>query len=219
MQSLEGEKLSVTIYLARHGETSWNTKDLMQGWQDSPLTNKGFMQAKRLAKRLMNISLHGIYSSTSGRAIHTAEIIKGDRALEVVKNDMLRELCFGQWEGKSFAENEKNNPREWATFWEAPHLFSSNTVEPFTKVQERMVAVIHSIAKQHDSENVCIVSHSIALKLLIAYIEKTPIEDLWSTPAIPPTSLTILRTDGTSYEILTKYNTAHEDGADLEPIS
>lgn len=77
--------MSTNIYFTRHGETIWNTKKLMQGWKDSPLTNKGIKQAHQLSERLSNIPLNAVYSSTSQRAVDTAEIIKGDRPIEIVE--------------------------------------------------------------------------------------------------------------------------------------
>lgn len=187
-----GEIMSTHLYLTRHGETVWNTKKLMQGWKDSPLTDNGIIQANQLSSRLSNVTLSAIYSSTSERAIQTAEIAKGERKLEVIKYDNLREISFGKWEGRTAEDNEKENPEEWMTFWKTPHLFFNESVEPFLKVQERMVDTVNKIVKQHPSENVLIVTHSIALKLLMDYFEKNELKNLWSAPVIPSTSLTLI---------------------------
>lgn len=201
--------MNTHVYLTRHGETVWNTKKLMQGWKDSPLTGKGIKQARQLSQRLSDVPLNAIYSSTSDRAVNTAEIIKGERPLKVIKIDTLRELSFGSWEGKTFDENEKESPEEWLSFWGTPHLFSNDTVEPFVKVQERMVETINHIVKQHPFETVCIVSHSIALQLLMDYFENNTLENLWSSPAIPSTSLTLVKINSVSNEILFKYDSSH----------
>lgn len=201
--------MSTLVYLTRHGETVWNTKKLMQGWKDSPLTDKGIKQAKQLAQRLSRVSFDAIYSSTSDRAVNTAEIIKEKRPLQVIQTDTLRELSFGNWEGKTFEENERESPDEWRSFWETPHLFSSNTVERFSKVQERMFKTINYIVKQHPNETVCVVSHSIALKLLIDYFENKTLENLWYSSPIPPTSLTLLKINSVTNEILFKCDTSH----------
>ena len=37
-----------TIYLVRHGETEWNREGRMQGNLDSPLTERGEDQARRV---------------------------------------------------------------------------------------------------------------------------------------------------------------------------
>ncbi|KGX83198.1 MULTISPECIES: histidine phosphatase family protein [Pontibacillus] len=201
--------MSTNIYFTRHGETIWNTNKLMQGWKDSPLTDKGIKQAHQLSERLSDIHLNAVYSSTSKRAIDTAEIIKGDRPFEIVKLDSLREISFGNWEGKTFEENKEESPEEWRAFWETPHLFTNNSVESFVKVQERMVNIFKEIVEQHPFQDICIVSHSIALNLLMNYIEKTPLKELWSTPPIPSTSLTLIKANTNYYEILYKYDTSH----------
>ncbi|OIK13644.1 histidine phosphatase family protein [Bacillus sp. MUM 13] len=201
--------MSTQLYLTRHGETVWNTKKLMQGWKDSPLTDRGIKQAKQLAERLSDVSLDAIYSSSSNRAIHTAEIIRGEKPLDVITYNHLRELSFGNWEGKTFEENEKENPEEWLSFWETPHLFSHNTIEPFVHVQERMVKTVQNIINQHPFENVLIVTHSIALKLLMNYFEKNTLVNLWSTPAIPSASLTLVKVNNKFSEVVYKYDTTH----------
>lgn len=201
--------MSTLVYLTRHGETVWNTKKLMQGWKDSSLTDKGIKQAKQLAQSLSEVPFDAIYSSTSDRAVKTAEIIKGKRPLQVIQTDTLRELSFGNWEGKTFDENERESPKEWSAFRETPHIFSSNTVECFSKVQERMVKTINYIVKQHPNETVCVVSHSIALKLLLDFFENNTLENLWSSSPIPPTSLTLLKIDSVTNEIIFKCDTSH----------
>ena len=36
-----------TLYLMRHGETLFNVQHKIQGWCDSPLTEKGIKQAQK----------------------------------------------------------------------------------------------------------------------------------------------------------------------------
>ena len=73
----------LTLYLTRHGETEWNVQKRMQGWQDSPLTEKGRRDAVLLGKRLESVEFAAIYTSTSGRTVETAELIRGERFIDV----------------------------------------------------------------------------------------------------------------------------------------
>jgi broad specificity phosphatase PhoE len=50
------------IYITRHGETEWNTEGRLQGWSDSPLTEKGRRDAILLGNRLQDISFSAIYT-------------------------------------------------------------------------------------------------------------------------------------------------------------
>ncbi|HOV13114.1 MAG TPA: histidine phosphatase family protein, partial [Spirochaetota bacterium] len=59
------------IYLVRHGETDWNVKKLMQGWKDSPLTERGVENAKKLSNRLKYLDFQYIFCSPANRALKT----------------------------------------------------------------------------------------------------------------------------------------------------
>ena len=55
-----------TIYLLRHGETLFNTQHKIQGWCDSPLTQKGIKQAEIASQWFKNegITFDSAYCST-----------------------------------------------------------------------------------------------------------------------------------------------------------
>lgn len=72
-----------------------------------------------------------------------------------------------------------------------------------------MVKTIESIVNQHSDGNLLIVTHSIALKLLMDYFEKNSLENLWSTPPIPSTSLTLVKINNEFNEVVYKYDTSH----------
>lgn len=86
-----------TFYFIRHGETLFNVKDLVQGWADSPLTQKGKQQAKNLSKYIINYPIEYIYCSSTNRVYDTARLIFKDR--EIIRTDALKEFHFGTKEG------------------------------------------------------------------------------------------------------------------------
>lgn len=61
------------LLLARHGETDWNSKSLIQGQQDRPLSPKGFQQRKNLFFCLRQVQISKIYTSQLQRTIQTAQ--------------------------------------------------------------------------------------------------------------------------------------------------
>lgn len=92
----------VTIYLMRHGKTMLNTSDRSQGWIDAPLTPAGVEVAEFVGKGIGDsIKFDKVYSSDSGRAIETAEIVldSANQKKEVQKDKRLREFNFGTYEG------------------------------------------------------------------------------------------------------------------------
>ena len=71
------------FYFVRHGETLSNIWHTLQGWSDTPLTEKGIAQGKALGRGLANTPFEKIYSSTSERAYDTACYIRGKRNMEI----------------------------------------------------------------------------------------------------------------------------------------
>lgn len=91
---------TVTFYLVRHGETQYNVEEKMQGWCDSPLTDDGIAMAKKLGEGLADVPFVAAYSSTSGRAVDTANYVLAGRGLKLHQSDDLREMYYGSAEGQ-----------------------------------------------------------------------------------------------------------------------
>jgi broad specificity phosphatase PhoE len=51
----EKQDSPTVVYLARHGETTWNVERRFQGVGDSPLSERGLEQAWRLGQRLAGL--------------------------------------------------------------------------------------------------------------------------------------------------------------------
>jgi broad specificity phosphatase PhoE len=80
------------LYIVRHGQTQWNVEKRMQGQQDSELIQKGIDGALALGRSLNTVDFNCIYSSSSRRTLHTAELIRGDRNICILPDDKLREI-------------------------------------------------------------------------------------------------------------------------------
>lgn len=106
---------SVRFLVVRHGETLFNVMGKVQGWCDTPLTEKGIAEAEALGRGLTGIEFVGTFSSDSGRAIQTLDRImmarqvdsrngasgkKQEVLLPRVADQRLREWCYGEFEGE-----------------------------------------------------------------------------------------------------------------------
>lgn len=69
VHALAGES---ALILIRHGESLWNEKNLFTGCVDVPLTPKGVEEAIEAGKRICNIPVDVIYTSSLIRAQMTA---------------------------------------------------------------------------------------------------------------------------------------------------
>lgn len=170
--------LETKIFLVRHGETEWNKEGRLQGNKDSPLTVSGIKQAYEAKKSLDQVSIDCAYVSPLKRARDTLEIILEDRELEVVISGNLREINLGPWEGKTRQETALSHPDEYMNFWKRPGSFNLTGAETFQDLQDRMVEELESIYIKQESRNILVVSHWIAIKVVLAHYSSTPLSHL-----------------------------------------
>ncbi len=90
------------IYAVRHGQTIFNVLDKVQGWADTPLTEKGIADGQSAGQRLAHVKFDAAYASDTSRAIHTAEFILQENQYRQPRLDFTpdwREYYFGSFEG------------------------------------------------------------------------------------------------------------------------
>jgi broad specificity phosphatase PhoE len=91
--------------LVRHGESEWNAERLVQGQNDTAhLTPRGRDQAREVAESLRDMGFTLLIASDLRRAYETATIIGGAIGLEPITQPLLRERCFGVYEGRPVDE-------------------------------------------------------------------------------------------------------------------
>lgn len=156
------------IYVLRHGETEWNAEDRMQGWLDSPLTERGEEQARAQGRLLRT---HGIdqapaYCSTLGRTRHTAEIALRDHRVPIQFDHRLREINVGSLQGQVRAEAKRTHPKlfredDWLSWYD-----NAPGGEHFAGLESRCRAFLSDIEDM--SEPVVIVTHGITSRMIRA---------------------------------------------------
>ncbi|MFN3410558.1 MAG: histidine phosphatase family protein [Exilispira sp.] len=156
------------IYLIRHGETQWNRSLKVQGKLDIPLNENGIMQAKIVASLFKNIKIDAIYSSNLSRAYVTAKIIASELKLNVNINSFLQEINMGRWEG-SLWDDIKIEYKDFINRWQQDiENIPIPDGESYLEVQKRVYkAFCDIISKYNNDSKIIIVSHGIALKVLI----------------------------------------------------
>lgn len=197
------------IYITRHGETEWNKEGRMQGWKNSNLTEDGIKNAKKLGERLKHVDFDCIYCSPLGRAVDTAKYIRRDKKTEIILVDSLKEMGFGKWEGMEHDIIKELYPTEHFNFWNKPHLYNPIEGESFNELFERVNDVLNQITSNSSLENVLIVSHAVVIKAIYAIIKKYPLEELWNSPFLQGTSLTIIEVEDNEINMILEADTSH----------
>lgn len=85
------------LYVTRHGETTWNAQGLVCGRADVPLTEKGQMQAQKLAEKVVDlpVPITKIIHSPLQRARDTAQAVADRLSLPLTVDERLVEMDFG----------------------------------------------------------------------------------------------------------------------------
>ncbi|SDN83661.1 probable phosphoglycerate mutase [Paenibacillus sp. yr247] len=180
------------LYLIRHGETVWNVERRMQGHLDSPLSALGEQQATWLSNALKDVPFDVLYSSSSGRTMQTAHIVKGSRDLSIHSSDDWREMNLGAWEGRVSAEIEEFDSDNYHAFWHTPDLYRPTKGESYDDLQARVIPALMLLLKEHTGKTIGLVSHTVTLKIIMAYFEGRAFTDLWNPPYFHPTCLSLV---------------------------
>lgn len=151
--------MSNQLYLVRHGQTIFNTKNVIQGWSDSPLTPLGREQARLVGAYLRHrgIAPDHVYASPTGRTRETTECIT---SLPYETDRGLLELFFGNLEG----EHGYLLPDwPWRDFL-IP--FGGETQD---QLDARMCACLSEIMSRPNHELVLAVSHGTACQTFLEH--------------------------------------------------
>lgn len=111
-----------SLLVVRHGETEWNSRKVIQGTRDVPLSAEGLAQAEALAKRLTGAKIDAVYSSPQLRASRTAEILSAALGLQPLYREAFREIDCGEFEGKTYPEIRAEMPDTYGRWMDDPEL-------------------------------------------------------------------------------------------------
>lgn len=164
------------IYLVRHGETVYNTKGILQGWNNSDLTDKGIEAAKELGEKLADVNFDKVFSSDLKRAADTARLI-AKREPETTK--LLREIDMGDWSGQHIDKVIENDYETYYNFCVNAHLYNKEGAESYTVFLKRLKKFIEENLMGKDYNNVLITTHGVTCVGILAIAEGLPLEKFW----------------------------------------
>lgn len=211
------------FYFIRHGESRSNaTPGFVAGADfDTPLTDRGFIQARRLGERLKREgrSFDRVYSSSLVRAVQTAETMleamgEGGRAFPRV--DALIEQQMPGWRG--LRADEVCTPELVAYLRTKASHFVPPEGESHRMVQRRVSGWIEDeivyneeVVASEQSLTVAVVGHGAATKCLLHYLMGFD-EGLITRIALDNCSITRFRFDRSGWSPICINDSYHVTG-------
>ena len=186
------------IFLIRHGQTEWNREARLQGRRDSPLTEEGRAQARRMGLMLRQmVAEHDdwlVQSSPLGRAHDTARIVCEAAGLTapILSDDRLAELSVGPFEGMTRDEILAHTPQTEITPGWIYNIPGGETQEALRARLADWLAEVD----ETDGRRRLVVSHGIAGRMLRHLYAGEPLQ------GVPPPQDSVFRLRGGRIEHL-----------------
>lgn len=176
------------LLLVRHGETDWNKASRYQGHRDTILNPTGIEQAREAGEKLKDYAPKAIYASDLTRTMQTAGIIGKALGLEPQGEPRLREINFGEWEGRTYPEVLELFPQEVKMWRECPLEAQVPGGETLKNVLARMLEALEDICASAEG-NVVVVTHGGPIRLLLCHIGAEGA--MWQY-SVKPCSITVI---------------------------
>jgi len=158
----------VKLYVARHGQTEWNAKNLLCGRTELPLNATGEEQADKLAERLIieGAAPEVIIASPMIRAQQTAGRVAARLGIPVKTEPRLIEQHYGRFEGGSIRE---------PAFLAIRQSFAVRYPggESMLDVAARVYPLLTELQARRDIRSALLVSHGGTIRVLNTFFMDT----------------------------------------------
>lgn len=177
-----------TLDLMRHGEPVGGRK--YRGQIDDPLSEKGWAQMHAAVGDASPWTR--IVASPLARCRAFAETLAGRHGLPLSFDERLKEVGFGEWEGKSAAEIEQDAPGTLDRFKADPMNVRPTGAEPLADFHARVAAGLDDLLVQHAGQHVLLVGHAGVIRMAFAWALHIPLVHAYRVE-VAAASLTRLR--------------------------
>jgi len=172
------------IWLARHGETTWNVAGRYQGRLESTLTELGERQAAALATFFAERRGRAepvperIVSSPLLRCTATARAVAERLNVPVETDERLIEIAHGSWEGRYRDEIARDDAARYRLWREEPARVLFEGGESLAQVLERWRAFANDLLRE--PRPTLVTTHDAVIRCALVDLMGRPLRDFWN---------------------------------------
>ncbi len=157
---------SVELDVLRHGECEGGR--IFRGSTDVSLSDVGWQQMEK-SVALANSAWDAIVTSPLQRCSAFATRLGGQLNIPVVVQPLIKEMNFGDWEGREVSEISARYP-EVMTAWTTNPVknFPPNS-EPFQNFSQRIELALEQSLKQYQNKKILWVAHGGVMRVLLSH--------------------------------------------------
>ena len=189
------------IYMMRHGETDWNVQHLFQGRTDIPLNENGRKVAEWTRDGLKDVHFDVAFCSPLCRAKETAQIILEGRDIELIEDERIIEMGFGEYEATMMHQSNES----MKLFFQHPEQYHEDKgVETFEAVLERANDFLNDLMSnpKYQDSTILVATHGAMIRGLMCAFKENPIKDFWEGGVHKNCGMTIVEVQGKEKKIL-----------------
>lgn len=164
------------VFLARHGETTWNAIGRYQGRQESELSLLGAAQANALAGAMSEYDLRYVTSSPLRRCLDTARPSAARFGLDVRVDPLLVEIAHGAWEGRLRDDLAREDPERYFKWRNQPESVEFERGESVADVLARWREFVQAF---DPSGNTLLVTHDAVIRCALVDRTDRPLSTFW----------------------------------------
>ncbi|MGI8910071.1 MAG: histidine phosphatase family protein [Rubrobacteraceae bacterium] len=165
------------LLLTRHGQTEWHHDNRYAGRTDIRLNETGRQEAESLTVRAAREVPDHIVCSPLVRAVETARPAAEACGVELAVDERLREVDFGEWEGKTLAEIQDSHPEAAERFIKDPDERPFPGGEPLSDAANRGLDALRELDRGHRGEKVLVVAHNTLIRLVLCALMDIPLRE------------------------------------------
>ncbi len=165
------EHLITHIDLLRHGACEGG--EIFRGSTDVALSEQGWQQMQRRTQD--HNDWQRIVCSDLQRCQPFAERLASERDLPISVQPALRELHFGDWEGRLLSEVQQQDSENWQRFWDEIGTARPPNGESMQDVADRAVPALRDLIDAHRGQRILIVAHGAVNRVLACHLLNMPL--------------------------------------------
>jgi alpha-ribazole phosphatase/probable phosphoglycerate mutase len=159
------------VLLIRHGEPEDDARGRCYGRLDVRLSDDGRAHARQLSDLASDV----VYTSPRRRARETAELLGA-----ALVDERLRELDFGELEGRTYDEIASEHPDLYRRWMEEPTRVCFPGGEGFDDLRARACSALAEIRGAHDGATIAVVTHGGVIRAALADVLGLPAERIFA---------------------------------------
>ncbi len=184
--------MGLILYFLRHGETQSSQTGGYCGVSDVALTSEGRQMAQDFAAAYRDLAWEAVFCSPLKRAVATAQPLCKAVGLNPHLREGLKEIAYGQWDGKTQEEVNREFHDEYIRWLADPGWNAPSGGERGVDVARRSSMVLDEIERRHPSGNVLIVSHKATGRIMLCSLLGIDVGRYRDRLGMPVASLSIV---------------------------